>query len=83
MGFIMSSWLLTGWLLVVGVLLPLGIVGTGADAVLFYRRIYLLASTPVGRLVILALVALPAVATDHAYITDERWLSGVDALLKN
>ena len=48
--------LMTAWLLVVGVLAPLGIVPPEALA---YERAHRLASHPVGRLVLLGILALP------------------------
>ncbi len=55
-GILLGTILLTGWLLVPGVLMPLGIVPESAFA---YERALRLASNPIGRLVMLALIALP------------------------
>jgi len=55
-GIMIGSMLLTGWLLVVGILYPLGIVPPEA---LGYERAHMLASHPIGRLVLLGLLALP------------------------
>jgi fumarate reductase subunit D len=55
-GIMIGTMLLTGWLLVVGVATPLGLVS--ADA-LSYERAFSLGSHPIGRIVLLALVALP------------------------
>lgn len=55
-GIMVGTILLTGWILVVGLLVPLGIVP--ADA-LAYERALGLASHPIGRLVLFATVALP------------------------
>jgi fumarate reductase subunit D len=55
-GILIGTILLTGWLLVVGLGVPLGIVP--ADA-LAWERAHTLAAHPIGRLVLLALVALP------------------------
>ena len=55
-GILLGTILLTGWLLVVGVAIPLGIVPAEALA---YQRAHMLAAHPVGRLVLLALIALP------------------------
>lgn len=55
-GIMIGTMLLTAWLAVVGVGIPLGIVS--ADA-LSYERAFSLGSHPIGRLVLLALVALP------------------------
>jgi fumarate reductase subunit D len=55
-GILIGTILLTGWLLVVGVLAPLGVVPEGALA---YERAHRLAAHPLGRLVLLALIALP------------------------
>jgi len=55
-GILIGTMLLTGWILVVGLGVPLGIVS--ADA-LSYERAHALASNPLGRLFLLALLALP------------------------
>jgi fumarate reductase subunit D len=55
-GILIGTILLTGWLLVVGVAAPLGLVP--ADA-LSYPRAHMLASHWIGRLVLLGLIALP------------------------
>ena len=55
-GILIGTILLTGWVLVVGVLVPLEIVSPEALA---YDRAHALASNPIGRLVLLALIALP------------------------
>lgn len=55
-GLSLGTMLLTGFVLVVGLLIPLGIVS--AD-VLTYPRAHALASNFFGRLVLLALIALP------------------------
>lgn len=55
-GILIGTILLTGWLLVAGVLMPLGIV---PESALAYERAHHLAANPIGRLVLLALVALP------------------------
>jgi fumarate reductase subunit D len=55
-GIMIGTMLLTGWLLVMGIAAPLGIVS--ADA-LSYERAYSLGSNPIGRLVLFGLVALP------------------------
>jgi len=55
-GILIGTILLTGWILVVNLGVPLGIVP--ADA-LAYDRAHALASNPIGRLVLLALIALP------------------------
>ena len=55
-GIMIGSILMTGWLLVVGVLAPLGIVPAEALA---YERAHMLASHPVGRLLLVAILALP------------------------
>lgn len=68
-GIMAGTILLTGWVLVVGVAVPLGIVP--ADA-LAYDRAHMLAAHPLGRLVLLALIALPlwkgAHHTRHIFI---------------
>ena len=53
-GIMIGSILLTGWLLVVGVLAPMGIVEP-----LSYAHAHAMASHPVGRLVLLGILALP------------------------
>ena len=55
-GILLGTILLTGWLLVVGLAIPLGIVPAEA---LSYERAHLLGSSLVGRIVLLALIALP------------------------
>jgi fumarate reductase subunit D len=55
-GIMIGTMLLTAWLAVVGVGMPLGIVS--ADALTF-ERAFSLGSNPIGRLVLLGLVALP------------------------
>jgi fumarate reductase subunit D len=55
-GILVGTILLTGWLLVMGVGVPLGIVPAEAVA---YERAHGLAAHPIGRLVLLALIALP------------------------
>ena len=55
-GILVGTILLTGWVLVVGLLVPLGLVP--ADALAF-ERAHRLAANPIGRLVLLALCALP------------------------
>lgn len=55
-GILIGTILLTGWLLVVGIAVPLGWVPAEALA---YDRAHSLGSNPIGRLVLAALVALP------------------------
>jgi fumarate reductase subunit D len=55
-GILLGTILLTGWLLVVGLGVPLGLVPAEALA---YGRAHALASNLLGRLVLAALVALP------------------------
>ena len=55
-GIMIGSMLLTGWLLVVGILAPLGLVPAEA---LSWDRAHGLASSLPGRLVLAALLALP------------------------
>ena len=55
-GIMIGTILMTGWLLVVCVAMPLGIVSPEA---LNYDRAHALASNPIGRLVLLGVVALP------------------------
>jgi fumarate reductase subunit D len=55
-GILLGTILLTGWLLVVGIAMPLGIVG--ADA-LAYTRAHSLGANLIGRLVLAALIVLP------------------------
>jgi fumarate reductase subunit D len=55
-GIMVGTMLMTGWLLVVGVAAPLGMVP--ADALAF-ERAHALGSSLVGRVVLLAIVALP------------------------
>jgi succinate dehydrogenase subunit D len=55
-GLLVGTILLTGWILVVGLAVPLGIVPAEA---LSFDRAYSLASSLVGRLVLLALIVTP------------------------
>ena len=55
-GIMLGTMLMTGWLLVVGVGAPLGLVP--ADA-LAYERAYALGSSLIGRALLVAIVALP------------------------
>jgi len=55
-GIMGGTILITGWVLVVGLLLPLGIVSPDALA---YPRAIELASSPLGRVFLAAMVALP------------------------
>jgi fumarate reductase subunit D len=60
-GILIGTILLTAWLLVIGVLIPLGIVSSDALA---YERAYALATSaplgiPIGRLLLVAIMALP------------------------
>jgi len=55
-GIMIGSMLITAWLLVVGILVPLGIVPAEA---LSYERAHMLASHPIGRFVLLGILALP------------------------
>jgi fumarate reductase subunit D len=55
-GILVGTILLTGWILVVGLGVPLGVVS--ADA-LSFERAHALAAHPLGRLFLLALLALP------------------------
>ncbi|MCH2172101.1 hypothetical protein MK489_15045 [Myxococcota bacterium] len=54
-GILIGTMLLTGWVLVVGILAPLGFFPNGMD----YTRALDVASNPVSRLVLFALIALP------------------------
>ena len=55
-GILIGTILLTGWILVVGLLIPLGFVPQDS---LDYSRAHALASNPLGRIVLIALIALP------------------------
>ena len=55
-GIMVGTMLLTGWVLVFGVLAPMGFVPAEA---LSYDRAYGLASNVIGRVVLAALIALP------------------------
>ena len=54
-GIMIGSMLLTGWILVIGILAPLGIVET-----LSYDDALALATNPIGSLVLVGTLALPA-----------------------
>ena len=58
-GILIGTIFLTGWLLVVGIALPLGWVGFEPGQALDFQRSYALSSTVIGRLILLALIALP------------------------
>ena len=55
-GILIGTILLTSWVLVLGLLVPLGVVPTDAVA---FERAHRLAANPIGRLVLLAIAALP------------------------
>jgi fumarate reductase subunit D len=55
-GLLIGTMLLTGWVLVAGLGVPLGVVPAEA---LSYERAHMLGSSPIGRLVLLGLIALP------------------------
>lgn len=55
-GLLIGTMLLTGWVLIVGLAIPLGIVSPEALA---FDRAHALASNPIGRLVLGALIVLP------------------------
>ena len=55
-GIMIGTMLLTGWLAVVGVGIPLGLIPAEA---LDYERAHALGANPIGRLVLLGLIALP------------------------
>jgi len=55
-GILIGTILLTGWVLVVGLAIPLGIVPAEA---LSFERAHRLGANPLGRLVLLGLIALP------------------------
>jgi fumarate reductase subunit D len=55
-GILLGTILLTGWVIAVGLLVPMGIVSPEA---LSYERAYGLASNIIGRVILLALMALP------------------------
>lgn len=55
-GILLGTMLMTGWILVAGILIPAGIVS--ADA-LSYERAHMLGSNVIGRLLLLAIIALP------------------------
>jgi fumarate reductase subunit D len=56
LGILIGTLLLTGWLVVVGLAAPLGLVPPSALA---FERAHQLAVNPIGRLLLLALIALP------------------------
>ncbi len=55
-GILIGTFLLTGWVLVVGLAIPLGIVPAEAMG---YDRAHMLASNIIGKLFLVALIALP------------------------
>ena len=55
-GIMIGTMLLTGWVLVVGLAIPLGIVPAEALA---YERAHMLGSHLIGRVVLLGLIVLP------------------------
>jgi len=60
LGLLLGTMLLTGWVLVVGIAIPLGWLPAGylASATSF-ERAHALASNPIGRLALAALIVLP------------------------
>lgn len=79
-GILVGTLLLPGYLLTVGIAGPLGLLPEGALA---FDRVHAIASNPIGRLVLLALVALPLWKGAHhlrALLAD--WLGhGPDAAI--
>ncbi len=61
-GMMLAALVFPAWLAVVGVAAPLGLVPDGALA---YDRAYALAANPIGRLVLVAAIALPLWAGAH------------------
>ena len=59
-GMFVGALLLPAWLLVMGVLVPLGVVDTVS-----YDSLYALATNPIGRLAFLAAIVLPLWAGAH------------------
>ena len=55
-GILIGTMLLTSWLLVVGVAIPIGLIPDGG---IDYDRAYALGSSLIGRVVLAALIALP------------------------
>ena len=55
-GIMIGTMLLTGWLIVVGVGVPMGLFPSDALA---YERMHMLGSNIIGRIVLLGLIALP------------------------
>lgn len=55
-GILIGTMLLTAWLLVVGVAMPLGLV---SESALAYDRAHMLGANLIGRVVLFALIALP------------------------
>ena len=55
-GLLLGTMLLTGWILIVGIAVPLGLV---APEALAFDRVHTLASNPVGRVALAALIVLP------------------------
>jgi fumarate reductase subunit D len=55
-GIMLGTILLTGWILVIGLAIPLGLVPAEA---LSYERAHMLGSNLIGRLLLLALIVLP------------------------
>jgi fumarate reductase subunit D len=56
LGILVGTILLTGWLLVVGVAVPLGLASENA---LVWMRVHPMVATPIGRLLLLAMIVLP------------------------
>jgi len=55
-GILLGTILMTGWILVAGILIPAGFVSAEA---LSYERAHMLGSNLIGRLLLLAIIALP------------------------
>jgi fumarate reductase subunit D len=56
LGILVGTILLTGWLVLVGVALPLGMM---PEELLAWFYLYPLVASPIGRLLLLAMIALP------------------------
>jgi fumarate reductase subunit D len=85
LGIMLGTMLLTGWLLVMGLAVPLGLVDAPS-----YEHARALAAHPIGRLVLFALVTLPMwkgahhtrhLSIDFIGVEQDAWMAPVLYLL--
>lgn len=79
MGIMLSTLLLPGYLLTIGLAGPLGLLPEGA---LSFERVHDIATNPLGRLVLLGLIALPLWRGAHQVraVVADHWGTAADVL---